>query len=152
MNPAVPKVMLAIALVVLGSAICAGPVPCLQNHPPIANAGGPYVVCDEDGGTLDGSQSFDADAPADNIVSYAWDLNNDGTADLIVETSQVSLSWSELNVLMGALLIGQTYPIKLRVEDSFEEWSDWSESTLRVEECAMSAVPRSWGAIKAFFR
>ena len=46
-----------------------------ENHPPAADAGGPYAV---DWGvtlTLNGSNSTD---PDNNITSYEWDINNDG--------------------------------------------------------------------------
>jgi len=152
MSSATFRVSLAIALLVLGFVAYAGPARCSQNSPPVANAGGPYLVCDGQSVTIDGSQSFDPDAPADYIVSYAWDLNNDGAAERMVETSELSLSWSELNVLVGTLRIGLTYPIKLRVADSFQAWSDWSESTLQVEECPVSDVLQCWGAIKALYR
>ncbi|MBI5568940.1 MAG: tandem-95 repeat protein [Desulfomonile tiedjei] len=50
------------------------------NEAPIAGAGGPYTV--EVGGTvtLDGSSSVEPDAPwGDTIVSYTWDVNDDGS-------------------------------------------------------------------------
>jgi hypothetical protein len=55
-------------------------------HPPVANAGGPYMVsmCAADTLALDGSKSFDQDAglfetgctncPPDGITAYDWDL------------------------------------------------------------------------------
>jgi len=152
MSFAKAKVFLLSALVVFGSAVCAGSIYCLQNHPPVANADGPYVIYYGYGVTLDGSQSYDPDSPPDYIVSYAWDMNNDGTADRVVGTSLLTLSWSELNMLMGPFVIGQLYPIKLKVVDSFQAWSDWASSTLQVVEHPVPAVPRSWGAVKAFYR
>lgn len=49
-----------------------------ENHPPIANAGGPYTI--DVGGTviLDASASTD---PDNNISYYEWDLDNDGEYD-----------------------------------------------------------------------
>ena len=52
-----------------------------QNSAPVADAGGPYEVLAEGHVTLDGTASFDPDAPHDSIVSYAWDFNNDGLFD-----------------------------------------------------------------------
>ena len=53
------------------------------NQVPVADAGGPYVT--ETGGliTLDGSVSYDPDENNDDsIVSYEWDLDNDGSYDI----------------------------------------------------------------------
>lgn len=50
------------------------------NQAPIANAGGPYVVMEGSTALLDASASSDADG---NIVSYAWDLDNDGAYETI---------------------------------------------------------------------
>ncbi|MCK4389013.1 MAG: PKD domain-containing protein [Desulfobacterales bacterium] len=51
-----------------------------ENHPPVADPGGPYVVELGEELTLDGSGSYDPDA-ADNIVSYAWELDGDQDFD-----------------------------------------------------------------------
>ncbi len=123
----------------------------MANNPPVADADGPYVVVYGHGVMLDGSLSYDPDYPADNIVSYAWDLNNDGAADRVVGTSLLTLSWTELNILMGTLVVGQTYPVRLRVVDTFQAWSGWASSTLRVVEPPVPAVPRSWGVVKALY-
>ena len=151
MSFAKAKVFLLSALVVFACAFCAGPAYCV-NHAPVANADGPYVIYYGYGVTLDGSQSYDQDSPPDYIGSYAWDLNNDGIADRVVGTPLLSLTWTELNQLMGTILIGQIYPIKLKVVDSFQVWSNWASSTLQVIEHPVPAVPRSWGSIKAFYR
>jgi len=49
----------------------------VQNHPPIADAGGPYSARINQIITFDGTGSFDLD-PGDYIASYSWDLNGDG--------------------------------------------------------------------------
>jgi hypothetical protein len=46
--------------------------------PPIADADGPYITDEGTDVTLDGSGSSD---PDDEIVSYEWDLDNDGLCD-----------------------------------------------------------------------
>ncbi|MFZ5758234.1 MAG: PKD domain-containing protein [Thermodesulfobacteriota bacterium] len=58
----------------------------LPPHPPVADAGGPYMTtqCGADSLTLDGSGSFDIDEgtsesgnpPFDTITDWAWDLDN----------------------------------------------------------------------------
>jgi hypothetical protein len=50
------------------------------NTPPIADAGGPYTGKVGQAITLDGSASYDPDA-GDSIVSYEWDIDNDGQYD-----------------------------------------------------------------------
>lgn len=97
------------------------------NHPPTAVPGGPYVIAIGEGVTLDGSGSFDIneDDPepwTDSIVSYEWDLDNDGQFD-DADGAIVALTWAELEAL------GLAYPadpetgkpentIRLRVTDS----------------------------------
>lgn len=48
------------------------------NQPPVADANGPYEMDVGEPLELDGSASYDPDEPADSIVAYEWDLNNDG--------------------------------------------------------------------------
>ncbi len=45
------------------------------NTPPVAVAGGPYVATEGMPLQLDGSCSFDPDAPADSIAAYEWDID-----------------------------------------------------------------------------
>ena len=47
------------------------------NQPPAADAGGPYTVPEGSSVQLDGTGSYDPD-PGDTLT-YAWDLDNDGT-------------------------------------------------------------------------
>jgi hypothetical protein len=49
----------------------------VENHRPIADAGGPYSARINQIITFDGTGSFDLD-PGDYIASYSWDLNGDG--------------------------------------------------------------------------
>lgn len=50
-----------------------------DNHPPVADAGGPYVAAPNETITLDGTGSYDPDAGDE--ITYAWDLDNDGEFD-----------------------------------------------------------------------
>jgi PKD repeat protein len=66
-----------------GSAICdmgayeAVYVP-VENHPPIADAGGPYVADEGSSIHFDGSASSDPDS---DPLQYRWDFNGDGAWD-----------------------------------------------------------------------
>jgi hypothetical protein len=96
-------------------------------HPPVAKAGGPYMVstCANDSLTLDGSASFDPDqglhqvgctaCQNDGITAYAWDL----TAPL----DFVSLNRTGVKPVLSAaeivtLLPVGSEPIGLRVTDN----------------------------------
>lgn len=50
------------------------------NNPPVADADGPYTGQVGHALTLDGSGSYDLD-PGDSIVSYTWDLDDNGQYD-----------------------------------------------------------------------
>ena len=54
----------------------------VQNLPPVANAGGPYVTGPVGNSwspvRLDGRGSIDPNAPCDQIARYKWDTDNDG--------------------------------------------------------------------------
>src|SRR6185369_637129 len=83
------------------------------NNAPTANAGGPYTINQGSALTLDGSGSVDPDS-GDSIVSYAWDLNNDGTFGDVtgVNTTVTSAQLASYGVGAGSHTIG------LRVTDS----------------------------------
>ncbi|MCP3936624.1 MAG: PKD domain-containing protein, partial [Actinomycetia bacterium] len=91
------------------------------NTPPVANAGGPYTVDEGSNIALDGSGSSDSE---DNIVSWDWDLDNDGVYDDATgETT--TFSWAD----DGAYTVG------LKVTDSFGE-SDTDTTTVTVANVA----------------
>jgi type VI secretion system secreted protein Hcp len=84
------------------------------NHPPVADADGPYWVEIEQDLTLDGTTSFDPDDVAgDSIVSYEWDLKNDGTFEY--SGPVVVVPWTDLETLQPEVQV----PIRLRVTDTF---------------------------------
>ena len=97
-------------------------------HPPVAEAGGPYMVslCDGDSLVLDGSGSFDPNegeaedgcttCPPDTIIAWDWDLSAPLT-DFDDETGEVvTLDSAEIAGYFGAGL----YNIGLRVTDNTE--------------------------------
>lgn len=88
-----------------------------DNHPPDADASGPYVAAEGDILTLDGSGSSD---PDDNIDLYEWDLDNDGQySDASGET--VSVVFDDNGV----------FPIGLKVTDSNGE-TDTDNTTVTI--------------------
>ncbi len=87
----------------------------LGNQAPVADANGPHVINEGEDLQLDGSGSFDPDAVAgDSIVSYEWDLDNDGNFDNAT---------GEMPLVPPIQLLGlttdQPVPVSLRVTDSF---------------------------------
>ena len=93
-------------------------------EPPVADIGGPYSVDEGSALILDGSGSYDPDeAAGDSIISYEWDLDNDGMFDDATGTTP-TISWATTASL------GMAYPtdpatglpnntIRLRVTDTF---------------------------------
>jgi PKD repeat protein len=74
------------------------------NALPIADAGGPYTDVEGQSIMLDGSGSSD---PNGTIISYEWDINNDGTFEYSSATTTRSHTYAQN---------GQ-YAVKLRVTD-----------------------------------
>ncbi len=98
----------------------------LDHQPPVANAGGPYVVNEGTPLALDGSGSFDADE-LNSSLTFEWDLHYDGTTfdiDATGETPTVSFADN---------FAART--IALRVTDSDGE-SDIATTTLTVNNVA----------------
>ena len=86
------------------------------NHAPVAQAGGPYLVQSGNSVTLNASGSTDADAAFGNsIVSYAWDLDNNGTYG-DVTGSTPSLSAAQIAALFSP---GTDHTVSVRVTDTF---------------------------------
>lgn len=105
----------------------------LGNHPPVANAGGPYLATLGNPIMLDGMGSFDPDASGgDVIASYEWDIDGDGTYDVSGVSPTLSASY------INSLGIGTYFPLVLRVTDSIG-LSSSANTTLTISE--FSAVP-----------
>lgn len=80
----------------------------IPNQPPVADAGGPYTGLEGSPVILNASGSAD---PDNNIVEYAWDLDNDGVYDTIGITTQVTFDDNG------------TFQIGLKVTDAYGETS-----------------------------
>ncbi len=92
----------------------------IPNQPPVADAGGPYAGLEGSPVTLDASGSSD---PDNNIVEYAWDLDNNGSYETIGVSPQVTFDDN------GAFQVG------LRVTDAY------GESSTGVAEIVIANVP-----------
>jgi formylglycine-generating enzyme required for sulfatase activity len=95
--------------------------------PPAADADGPYTIYVGDSLTLDASGSTGAD---DDIISYTWDLDDDGTFETDAGGQAVfSVDYAYLESL--GFIVGGPYDIHLQVTDSRQQ-SDTDSSTLTI--------------------
>jgi hypothetical protein len=86
------------------------------NSPPVADAGGPYVIHEGENLALDAAGSVDVDAGQAAQLRYDWDLDGDGAFDdLVAVGATATAPWSTLAAL-GIVDDGQ-YPISVRVTD-----------------------------------
>jgi hypothetical protein len=91
-----------------------GDVKLIENSHPVANAGGPYSTSEGSGVTLNGSGSFDPDAPVDTITDYTWTVNGHTLAQ---HTAMVTLTWADLQAL-GITDGPNDYNVSLVVTDN----------------------------------
>jgi hypothetical protein len=125
----------------LGGSTIAAPLPvhANTNHPPVANAGGPYTTLPGKGLTLDGSASFDPDAPADHIVDYLWDINNDGD---FTDASGPSPVISDAQIIaIGGNHVELVFIIYLKVTDTSGAISDAAQTTIRIYNDPPNTIP-----------
>ncbi len=101
-----------------------------QNNPPVANAAGPYTVNEGETVELNGSASSDPDG---NPLTYAWDLDNDGS----FETAGVNPQFSRPD--------NGTFTVRLKVSDGALE----SVATATVE--VLNVAPAVSGPAPATF-
>jgi PKD repeat protein len=102
---------------IVGSNSVKHPVMVKPINAPVAVPGGPYVIAVGDDLHLDGSGSYDADIPyGDSIVSYQWDLDDDGVFDDATGQSPV-LTWIQLSSILNPHT-GVLYPVSLMVTDT----------------------------------
>ena len=93
------------------------------NNPPAADAGGPYAIELGNGLDLDASGSADPDQGCgDGIVSYEWDLDDDGVWDVTTDEPMITIAAAQLAGLEAPAdpVTGRpTNTIRLRVTDEF---------------------------------
>ncbi|MEO1616544.1 MAG: dockerin type I domain-containing protein [Planctomycetota bacterium] len=68
------------------------------NEPPTAAAGGPYAIDAGVALVLDASQSSDPDAG--DVLTFGWDLNGDGTDDVVTGDAITTVPWLTVIDLM----------------------------------------------------
>jgi hypothetical protein len=104
-----------------------------DNDAPVADAGGPYTVNQSQPLLLDASAStpgVDDTTYGDSVVSYEWDLENDGAFDDHITTDTVTtIPWDILSTLSRP--VGQSPPISLRVTDKIG-LTDTASTTLTI--------------------
>ncbi|KKL69566.1 hypothetical protein LCGC14_2113650, partial [marine sediment metagenome] len=95
--------------------------------PPVADTNGPYTVYPGDPLILDASDSTDVN---DDIVSYEWDLNDDGVFETDASGNAFfSVPYASLTAL--GLSVGHMDDIRLLVTDSVG-FQDTDSGTLRI--------------------
>ncbi len=83
---------------------------------PVAVAGGPYKITAGDSLAVQATGSTDPNPGDVPLLEYAWELNGDGSFD-DAYGFEPTLSWKELQAL--GINAGGTYPVRVRVDDTF---------------------------------
>ena len=102
----------------------------ITNVAPTADAGGPYTIAEGESLVLAGSGSDVSTADA-VILTYSWDLNNDGTFGDATGAAP-TVSWADLQAL--GLDDDGSYTVTLRVSD--DDTSTDATSTLTITNTA----------------
>lgn len=113
-----------------------------DDHAPIADAGGPYVIDEGDGLTLDASATFDNDTPNASLT-YGWDVDGDGDFDENVTGVSPTLSAAQ----MASLGLGDgtgSRTVTLLVSDGVN--SDTATSTLTINNVAPTIISLNFSA------
>jgi len=124
------KRKIVIALFVALLVLCLGGTPSIAvvNYPPVSAPNGPYTGFVGIPITLDGSASYDPDEPQDFIISWEWDIDNDGQFD---DASGETVIWTWFTPYSGV--------VSLRVTDSFGE-TDEAIAIITVEEMVPGTI------------
>jgi hypothetical protein len=84
----------------------------IGNHAPVADPDGPYEAGPDATITLDGTDSYDPDL--NDVITFAWDLDNDGEFD---DSNEAQPEFTVGDT------VGMLYDICLKVTDSFGEYN-----------------------------
>ena len=117
------------------------------NDAPVAVTGN-YVVDEGYALILDATSSFDVDAPFGDTLTYAWDLDNNGTFETISGSSATTtVTWAQLAAL--GITAPDVSTIRLRVTDSRNPaLSNIVSATLTTLIVDYGDAPNSYGTLK----
>jgi len=87
----------------------------VKNVAPTADANGPYVINEGSDVQLIGSHSSDPNA--NDILTYDWDLNDDGVYDILGQMNPF-VTWATLHDTYGLASDGTSLVLNLRVNDN----------------------------------
>ncbi len=119
----------------------------VQNLPPVANAGGPYVTGPTilNGQpsfapvTLDARRSSDPNAPCDQIVRYAWDTDGDGlfgradtSGPTTINGSSSDYEGAQVTFVKSTWRVGTVDTVRLQVLDAYGVWSAISDAQIEI--------------------
>jgi hypothetical protein len=117
-------VCVAVLVLVMGLSVVYGGL----NQPPVADANGPYSGEVGELITLDGSGSWDPDGDH-TIISWEWDLDNDGTHD-DASGQTVQHAWSSPGLYVVSLVVTDEAGV-----------TDISETTVTISRASPPTIP-----------
>ncbi len=83
------------------------------NNPPVADAGGPYVINEGSSLLLNASASSDPDFDG---LTYAWDLDGDGAYDDATGVTP-TVTWAALGLMTNPISDDGVYTVSVQVDD-----------------------------------
>ncbi len=99
----------------------------VANLSPVADPDGRHFLLKGDNVTLDGSRSYDPNKPdGDSIVSYEWDLGDDGSYEY--NGVKPTVPWADL---VNRIQPDIPLPVRLRVTDTLDD-ADTKATTLTI--------------------
>jgi Ca2+-binding RTX toxin-like protein/PKD repeat protein len=108
------------------------------NDPPVAVAGGPYVVQFGDDLVLDASASFDPDDTYARFlaedVEFAWDLQGDGLYEFMSDQPVLRIPTADFASRFGTIPFGFGQTVSLRVTDGYGAQSNANTTVIVVND------------------
>jgi len=117
----------------------------VANHPPVADAGGPYSGKVNQTITFDGTGSFDLD-PGDYVAKYSWDLDGDGSFGDCTDPV-CTMTWDHVYSGQVGLKVWDSHDAESRAESYVTVWTAlydaWlSDSDIKFDpECVSEGTP-----------
>ncbi len=107
-----------------------------ENHPPIADAGGPYSAKVGEEIIFDGRGSYDPDE-GDRIVKYEWDLDGDGNYDDATGPTAVHIWYKEYSGWVG-LKVTDSYGLTNEMKAYTTVWTSKKDLAISSADLAVS--------------